>query len=77
MTASMFQGEGGYMSVVGEKPKGKLPHPPLQSLKQGSVGPTMSDMQLMQENERKQHEQNYIYEHGHNDGSAPGWESSF
>lgn len=67
MTASMFQGEGGYTSVVGEKPKGNLPHPPIQALKQGSVGPVMSDMQFMADNERKQHEQTYIYEHGHND----------
>ena len=67
MTASMFQGEGGYSSVVGEKPKGNLPHPPIQALKQGSVGPVMSDMQFMADNERKQHEQTYIYEHGHND----------
>lgn len=64
MTASMFQGEGGYMSVVGEKAKG---HPPFQALKQGSVGPTKSDLQFMQDNERKQHEQTYIYENGHND----------
>jgi hypothetical protein len=26
-----------------------------------------SDMQVMQDNERKQHEQTYIYENGHND----------
>jgi hypothetical protein len=26
MTASMFQGEGGYNSVVGENPKGELPN---------------------------------------------------
>ena len=66
MTASMFQGEGGYNSVVGEKMKGHLPGPPA-ALKQGSFGPTKSDMQFMQDNERKQHEQNYIYENGHND----------
>ncbi len=47
------------------------------ALKQGSMGPVLSDLQVMQQNERKQHEQNYIYEHGHNDGSAPGWRSSF
>ena len=67
MTASLYQGTGMYTSVVGEKPKGHLPHPPIQALKQGSVGPTMSDMQFMQDNERKQHEQTYIYEYGHND----------
>lgn len=67
MTASMFQGEGGYTSVVGQKRKGRLPHPPIQALKQGSEGPTMSDLQFMMENERKQHEDSYRYEHGHND----------
>lgn len=66
MTASMFQGEGNQMSAVGREMKTRLPGP-IRALKQGSVGPTMSDLQVMQDNERKQHEQNYIYEHGHND----------
>ena len=69
MTASMYQGSGGYMKTVGEKMKTKLPGP-VHALKQGSIGPTMSDLQVMQNNERKQHEQTYIYENGHNDGSA-------
>jgi hypothetical protein len=86
MTASMFQGEGGYMSVVGDNRKARLPKPvPEQmneqgrigALKQGSVGPTMSDMQFMMENERKQHEDSYRYAHGHNDGSAPLGNASF
>ncbi len=76
MTASMFQGEGGYTSVVGEKMKGHLPGP-FRALKQGSEGKVMSDMQTMAENERKQHEQTYIYENGHNDGSAPLGTPSF
>lgn len=71
MTASMFQGEGQYTDVVG------APTKPIAALSQGSQGVTMSDLQLMQQNERKQHEQAYIYENGHNDGSAPGWEASF
>lgn len=66
MTASMFQGEGGYTSVVGEKMKGHLPGP-FRALKQGSEGKTMSDMQFMMENERKQHEDGYRYANGHND----------
>lgn len=66
MTASMFQGEGGYTSVVGQNPHGHLPQPAVKS-----------DMQVMQDNERKQHEQTYIYEHGHNDGSAPLGKGSF
>lgn len=66
MTASMFQGEGDYMSVVGEKPKAHLPGM-TPALKQGSEGPTMSDLQFMQHNERKQHEDSYKYEFGHND----------
>lgn len=79
MTASMFQGEGGYMSVVGEKLRGKLPHPPIQGLKQGSVGgPVMSDMQNMMENERKQHEDAYKYAHGsHASDNVPLGEASF
>lgn len=75
MTA-MYQGEGGHMNAVGEKMKTHLPGQ-TPALKQGSEGPTMSDLQFMQSNERKQHEQNYIYENGHNDGSAPGYRSSF
>lgn len=66
MTASMFQGEGGYMSPVGEEMKTHLPGQ-TPALKQGSEGPTMSDMQFMAENERKQHEDVYKYEYGHND----------
>lgn len=86
MTA-MFQGEGGYMSAVGSKMKTHLPQETSEkirnatgrynALKQGSVGPTMSDMQIMQQNERKQHQQAYEYEHGHNDGSAPLGNPSF
>lgn len=65
MTASMFQGEAGNQSVVGQRLRGHLPGP--VGLKQGSEGPTMSDMQFMAHNERKQHEDTYRYEHGHND----------
>jgi hypothetical protein len=83
----MFQGAGQHMSAVGSKMKTKLPQQVAAKLRndqgrygalsQGSVGPTMSDLQEMQNNERKQHEQNYIYEHGHNDGSAPLGKPSF
>jgi len=66
MTASMYQGSGTYTKVVGQKAKGHLPGP-FKALKQGSEGDTMSDMQRMATNERKQHEQTYIYENGHND----------
>jgi hypothetical protein len=66
MTASMYQGSGLYNSVVGEKMKGHLPGPH-PALKQGSEGPTMSDLQFMMQNEQKQHEQNYLYARGHND----------
>lgn len=76
MTASMFQGEVQYMSQVGSKMKTRLSGP-IAALKQGSVGPVKSDMQVMQDNERRQHEQTYIYEHGHNDGSAPLGTPSF
>lgn len=76
MSASLYQGTGNFMNVVGNTIKGSLPKP-VAALKQGSVGPTMSDLQVMQQNERKQHEQNYIYENGHNDGSAPLGTPSF
>ena len=68
MNANMFQGEVQPEKVVGG---------PVRALKQGSVGPVLSDLQRMQQDERKQHEQAYIYEHGHNDGSAPLGKPSF
>ncbi len=87
MTASLYQGSGQPMSVVGERMKTKLPQEVAARLRndqgrfgalsQGSVGPTMSDLQRMQSDERKQHEQAYIYENGHNDGSAPLGKASF
>jgi hypothetical protein len=40
--------------------------PPIQALKQGTEDNVKSDLQVMLENEQKQHEQHYIYEHGHN-----------
>lgn len=86
MTA-MYQGEGQYVSAVGREMKTHLPQETsvkiandtgrFRALKQGSVGSTMSDLQFMQQNERKQHEDTYRYEHGHNDGGEPGWRSSF
>lgn len=86
MTASMFQGEGGYMSAIGEEMKTRLPGPVPElmndngrfaALKQGSVGPTMSDLEFMMENERKQHQQGYNYAHGHNDDNTPLGKASF
>ena len=77
MTASIFQGDGGYTSVVGEKLKGRLPGPAIEPLKQGQIDKPKSDMQIMQDDERKRHEQTYIYEHGHNDGSSPLGKGSF
>jgi hypothetical protein len=53
--------------VVGERTKGMLPHPAIQALAQGSIGHVASDLQVMMENERKQHQDAYQYEHGHND----------
>jgi len=76
MSASLYQGSGDFMDVVGSKVRGSLPKA-VGALKQGSQGPTMSDLQMMQQNERKQHEQAYLYEHGHNDGSAPLGTPSF
>lgn len=77
MTSSLYQGEKGYMSVVGEKMKTHLPRP-VAALKQGSVGQTMSDMQFMMENERKQHEDAYRYAHGsHASDNVPLGKESF
>lgn len=83
----MFQGQIQPMQAVGEKMKTHLPEETAArirnqsgrfgALKQGSAGPTQSDMQLMQQNEKKQHQQTYLYEHGHNDGSAPLGTPSF
>jgi len=72
MTASMFQGEGDYTQVVGQKPLGKMPKPPIQALEQGSEGNVMSDLQNMMENERKQHEDMFKYANGHNDHGLGG-----
>jgi hypothetical protein len=77
MTASMFQGEGGYMSAVGEKMKTRLAGP-VRALEQGSVGPTMSDLQFEMENERKQHEDAYKYANGsHASDNVPLGKASF
>jgi hypothetical protein len=62
---NMYQG-----GIQGTPVLKSKPHPPIQALKQGSVGKTMSDLEFMQSNERKQHQQAYIYEYGHNDH---GW----
>lgn len=63
MTANLYQGEGSPMQVVGEKSRGHLPGP-FRALKQGSEGETMSDLQFMLANEKKQHQQRYNYEFG-------------
>jgi hypothetical protein len=77
MTAAMFTGEGGYQSVVGEKLKTKLPAP-IGALKQGSNGPTISDLQFEMENERKQHEDAYKYANGsHANDNVPLGNASF
>ena len=68
MNANMFQSNRGMQQVGG----GKTP-----ALKQGSVGETMSDLQFMLHNERKQHEEAYRYEHGRNGEQNPLGEASF
>lgn len=80
MTASMFQGEGGFMDVVGQQAaKKKKPHPPIQALEQGSAnGKVMSDMQRMLSDEQKQHEETYRYAHGsHASDNVPLGKASF
>ena len=77
MTASMFQGEGGFTKVVGEKLTARLPTR-VAAMKQGSEGPTMSDLQFEMENERKQHEDAYRYAHGsHTSDNVPLGKASF
>lgn len=76
MTVPMYQGHGDHMSVVGDEMKTRLAGP-VKALRQGSVGPTMSDLQFMMENERKQHEDSYRYAHGHNDDNIPLGKASF
>lgn len=61
MTASMYQGEGDFTPVVGQKINGQLPHP---------VEPAKSELQIALDNERKQHEQNYIYQNGNTDSGG-------
>jgi hypothetical protein len=63
----MFTGEGGFTKVVGVNEKGRLPGPAIEPYRQMQPNKPKSDMQTMQDNERKQHEQTYIYENGHND----------
>lgn len=58
MNANLFQGSSGQrQEMVGG---------PIHALKQGSVGPVMSDLQFELSNERKQHQEAYGYEHGNN-----------
>lgn len=76
MNALTFQGRG-HMDVVGGDKKTRLAGP-VAALSQGSVGPTMSDMQFMLENERKQHEDAYRYSHGsHASDNVPLGNPSF
>lgn len=67
MTASLYQGGHGYTPVVGQNPHGKLPHPPIQAMKQGSKGPVLSDLQNMMKDEQERHMDTYRYANGHND----------
>lgn len=77
MTANLYQGQGDHMSAVGQEMKTRLAGP-VKALKQGSEGPTMSDMQFMMENERKQHEDAYRYAHGsHANDNVPLGKASF
>lgn len=65
------------MSEVGQEMNTHLPGP-IPALKQGSEGPTMSDMQFEMENERKQHEKSYINQHGsHANDNLPLGNPSF
>jgi hypothetical protein len=67
MDANMFTGPIRGTRAVGVQSKGRLPGPAIEPYKQMQPDRPMSDMQTMQQNERRQHEQTYIYENGHND----------
>ena len=59
MDTDLFQGSSGqYQAQFGG---------PIKALKQGSVGPVMSDLQNMLADERRQHQEAYGYANGHND----------
>jgi hypothetical protein len=68
---------GASTQVVGRKKMGHLPHPPIQALKQGSVGPVLSDLQAAIRDEKAQHMDAYRYAHGHNDGGGAMGNPSF
>lgn len=51
---------------VGPKAKGKLPGPAVLPMQEKRQRTPMSDLQMMLQDERQRHEQNYIYQHGHN-----------
>jgi hypothetical protein len=56
MDTDLFQGlSGQHQKIIGG---------PVHSLKQGSVGPVLSDLQFALANERKQHQEAYGYQHG-------------
>lgn len=64
---SPFVGPIQPMEAVGVKAKGRLPGPAIQPLVDGQVNKPMSELQHMMADEQRQHEQGYIYAHGHND----------
>lgn len=73
----MFSTSSMNMSAVGSQMKTRLAGP-VAALKQGSVGPTMSDLQFEMENERKQHQQAYNNQNGSHVGeSVPLGKASF
>lgn len=77
MTASLYQGSGDYQQVVGRRPQRRLGGP-VRALRQGSEGPTMSDQQFMEQNERREKEDQYRYEHGsHASDNVPLGKPSF
>lgn len=64
MNANMFNGSVGPMGA--NAPVGQLPSQ-VEATPQGSLGPTMSDLQIMLKNEQAQHQDAYNYANGHND----------
>lgn len=59
-------------AVVGPKMKGRLPGPAIQPLIDRQPDKPMSELQHMLEQEKRQHQDAYMYRHGHNDHGLGG-----
>lgn len=65
-TWALIQDENMGQQVVGAKAKGRLPGPALQPIRDQQPDKPMSELQHMMEDERRQHEDSFRYQYGHN-----------